>query len=176
MISKRILIMLLGIVILAILLWILHPWFADGKLKKIYATIFGLSIVYIIGNIVAYIAVSKRYKECRMRTIEAQELYKKMQERRDIDVINVLPEEQFHNCHIAASSNIPFESLQSAASQWDKNKEIIVYCASRECRASRRAYDLLCSLGFTNVYAYEGGIREWKEMGLPTEGVCNVVK
>lgn len=176
MFDKRFLIILAVFLIIGVLLWILRPWFTNGTLKTVYAIVIGLAIVYVIGNMVAYSAIEKRYKECKLRTIEAQELYKKMQERRDIDVINVLPEESYRDCHIEASRSIPLSSLAVAAKQWDKNKEIIVYCASYQCHASRKAYDLLCSLGFTNVYAYEGGMREWKELGLPTEGTCNLVK
>ena len=58
--------------------------------------------------------------------------------------------------------------LEGRAWEIDKSREVIVYCASVKCDASRRAAEMLTVLGF-DVKAYEGGIKEWKEAGLPIE-------
>lgn len=89
-----------------------------------------------------------------------------------IIVINALTKETFEDCHIKGSINIPLDQLEGAAKKFDKDAEIVVYCASNECPVSQKAWHLLHTLGFKNVRAYEGGLREWVQKKLPTEGAC----
>lgn len=76
-------------------------------------------------------------------------------------VVNVLGRRFWEDAHIPRSISAPLKELDTICKSWNKDREIIVYCAARECDASYKAYKLLVSLGFTNVTAYEGGIREW---------------
>lgn len=87
-------------------------------------------------------------------------------------LINVLNKRSYTDCHIPGSINIPLDELASTAKNIDKNQEIIVYCAQYSCPLSRKAWHLLNDMGFTNVRAYEGGAREWKEKEWPLEGAC----
>ncbi|HKT21895.1 MAG TPA: rhodanese-like domain-containing protein, partial [Nitrososphaerales archaeon] len=66
--------------------------------------------------------------------------------------------------------SIPQSQLQ--AGRWkelDKRKEIVTHCSSFTCTASRETAEFLEQQGY-NVKAYEGGMREWAESRLPTEG------
>lgn len=87
-------------------------------------------------------------------------------------IINVLAKENYEDCHIKGSISVPYDQLEKYAQKLDKNQEIIVYCAHYQCPRSREAYKLLHKLGFKNVRAYEGGIREWFQLGLPVQGSC----
>jgi rhodanese-related sulfurtransferase len=87
-------------------------------------------------------------------------------------VINVLDKEHYNDCHIKGSISVPYEELEKYAQKLDKKQEIIVYCAHYQCPKSRMAYKLLEKLGFINIRAYEGGIREWFQQGLPVNGAC----
>lgn len=107
-----------------------------------------------------------------MNTLTAQELKKKMEETSGLLVINVLSPEAFQDCNITSSVNIPLAVLEEETKEWPKHKKIVVYCAHDQCPASRQAYELLTRLGFHNVFAYEGGIKEWHQKGLPTQGAC----
>ncbi len=89
-------------------------------------------------------------------------------------VVNVLDSEHFNDCHIAGTTSVPLEGLKQACADWDKDKKIVVYCASYMCSASKDAAKLLTSEGFTKVCAYEGGTKEWKEKGFPCEGACEM--
>lgn len=85
-------------------------------------------------------------------------------------IVNVLAREGYDKIHIRGSVSVPRGELE--AGRWqelDKSKEIVVHCSSYSCGASRLAADFLEAKGF-NVKAYEGGIKEWAEAGLPTEG------
>lgn len=106
-----------------------------------------------------------------IKTITAEQLLKKLDTEATLIVINVLPQEYYTKCHIRGSINVPLEQLQGVANEsWDKHDKIVVYCANYECSASKSAFSLLDKLGFTQVCAYEGGIKEWCQKGYPIVG------
>jgi hydroxyacylglutathione hydrolase len=107
-----------------------------------------------------------------IRLITAEQLHEKNEHSSGHMVINVLGEDAYAACHIQGSINVPFDRLATTAASWQKNKEIIVYCSSAQCSASKKAYALLVGLGFINVYEYAGGMKEWREKGLPVGGTC----
>lgn len=49
----------------------------------------------------------------------------------------------------------------------DHNAEIILYCGGGF--RSALAADNLQKMGYTNVFSMDGGIRRWRELGLPEE-------
>ena len=87
-------------------------------------------------------------------------------------LINVLQHASYNDCHIKGSINVPLGHLAEYAQELDKTTEIVVYCAHYQCHASRNAWYLLHSLGFTHLYDYRGGMREWYQKKLPSEGAC----
>jgi len=82
-------------------------------------------------------------------------------------IIDVLAAESYAKAHVKGAINIPFAQLKDRAATLDKERRTVVYCASYECHASTAAAKLLTSLGFKDVSDYKGGIKEWKEAGLP---------
>lgn len=107
-----------------------------------------------------------------MNILTAQELKKKMEEISSLLVVNVLPADAFKDCSITSSINVPLDELEEQSKDWPKHKKIVVYCAHDKCPLSKQAYELLTKLGFQNVFMYEGGIKEWHDKGLPTQGAC----
>jgi rhodanese-related sulfurtransferase len=91
---------------------------------------------------------------------------------KELLLINALGVEAFADCSIKGSVNVPLKDLVNYAKNLDKNTEIIVYCAHAHCSVSRQAWHTLHKLGFNNVKAYEGGMREWFKLGLPCVGLC----
>lgn len=100
--------------------------------------------------------------------ISKEELKLKIDRKEDFQLVNVLSPDYYHLGSIKGSIKIPLDSLEKRFKELDKSKEVIVYCASYDCAASRKAAELLASHGF-GVVAYEGGIKEWKEAGFPLE-------
>jgi rhodanese-related sulfurtransferase len=88
----------------------------------------------------------------------------------DLFVINVLPTLLYDDCHIASSASAPLRELVDSAQSWERDRKIVVYCALDECDAGEKAYILLSCMGFTNITDYKGGIKEWFQLGYPTEG------
>lgn len=92
----------------------------------------------------------------------------------EVQLINVLDEQTYADCHIEGSTNIPFDQLEDSVFDWDRNNKIVVYCANYLCPMSRLAWQKLERMGFKNIWAYEGGIVEWHQMGLPVAGACSM--
>lgn len=109
----------------------------------------------------------------KVQEISAEQLLEKINNKElNMLVVNVLGERYYEDAHIAGSISGPLKVLDQVAKGWDKNKLVIVYCACRECDASLKAAKLLVAMGFKNVLAYEGGIREWYKKGYPCGGPC----
>jgi rhodanese-related sulfurtransferase len=85
-------------------------------------------------------------------------------------LVNVLPPSAFEAEHIPNSINIPRGREAELEARFDKDKEIILYCASEECDASPAVARDLVRRGFTAVRDYEAGLRDWKERGRAIEG------
>jgi len=104
-----------------------------------------------------------------MKTITKDELKNKL-ENGNIHLVEVLDEEAFKKSHIKGAINIPLKKIGTEAKQrFSEKDEIVVYCSNYDCSASPTAAEKLESLGFENVFDYEGGKKEWSEAGLAME-------
>lgn len=103
-----------------------------------------------------------------MNTLSKADL-KRMNEQQhdDFVLINVLPQKAFNEQHIRTSVNVPHERddftemVETIAGR--KDRKIVVYCASFDCDASPKAAKKLEAAGFTQVFDYEGGTKDWFE-------------
>lgn len=108
-----------------------------------------------------------------MQTVETNDVKLMLDNRQDIELINVLPQEMFEKEHIPGSKNIPIgeenfeEQVENEAG--GKDRRIVLYCASEQCDASPKAAKRLEEAGFENVYDYHGGVKAWKDAGLALE-------
>lgn len=103
-------------------------------------------------------------------TITREDLKQKLDSGEEFTLVNVLSSEQFEQEHIPGSINIPLDQVEDEfPSRFDRDDDIVVYCASPECQASPKAAEKLDSMGFTNVKDYEAGLSDWKER-YETEG------
>jgi len=93
---------------------------------------------------------------------------KKLMDKGNILVVNPLAPIEFDNEHIAGSVNIPIENLKSGLPR-DKATPIVFYCLGEKCVYSWRAAEDAVNLGYSNVYAFRGGIPAWKAAGFPVE-------
>ncbi len=85
-------------------------------------------------------------------------------------VVNVLAKTAYDEVHIKGSVSIPFDILEDGELDGlNGKKNVITYCKSYTCGASKRAANILKDMGY-NAMAYEGGIEEWEQSGLPVEG------
>lgn len=112
------------------------------------------------------------------QTITADELYTMLRQEQPNNsdksegyaLVNVLSPEHFEEKHIPESINIPKGSEKQFEQRFDKEKHIIVYCASPSCNASPEVAAHLREQGFKHVTDFEGGVQEWEERGFGIEG------
>lgn len=100
--------------------------------------------------------------------ISKDDLNRRMLNGESIQIVNVLEPDHYNLGFIKGSRKIPLSKLEERMSELDKSKPVVTYCANGDCGASRAAAEKLAAKGF-QVSAYEGGIKEWKESGLPIE-------
>jgi rhodanese-related sulfurtransferase len=103
-----------------------------------------------------------------VQTISQSELQEKQKSYDDVTIINTLPDEDFEKTKIPGSINVPqhnedFVERVSAAVMNNKQAEIVVYCASKQCDSSTQAARKLESAGFENIFDYEGGFKDWQQ-------------
>ena len=83
-------------------------------------------------------------------------------------LIDVLPEEEYQKSHIQGAINIPLDRIaQTCRKTYSSEQILIVYCSDNKCAASTLAAHKLTILGFSNVFEYPGGKKNWQEAGLP---------
>jgi rhodanese-related sulfurtransferase len=113
-------------------------------------------------------------KEGHMQTIDRKNLKNAIDIGANFNLINVLPEDAFSKEHIAGSDNVSVDDADFNAKVvelvGDMNRPVVVYCASSDCTASMQAAKKLEKAGFKNVWAYEGGMKDWKDADYPVEG------
>lgn len=104
-------------------------------------------------------------------TIDRETLKQKLDNNDDFHLVEVLAEKEFNRLHIKGAEHIQFGEIAKEANQrFDKGDFIVVYCADKECKASPIAAEKLDSLGYTEVYDFEGGKEAWREAGYDMEG------
>jgi len=89
----------------------------------------------------------------------------------DIVLLDVRTPEEYEEIHLENALLLPVSEL-SANTLADiglggdaKNKEIIIYC--RSGARSKQAYDIMNSLGYTNIKSVAGGMVHWQEDNYP---------
>lgn len=88
-------------------------------------------------------------------------------------VVNVLDADYFDDCHIKGSVHVTLDQLDDFAKKLDKQKaEVVFYCSNYMCTASGFSAQKFKDMGFEHVWAYEAGMADWYQKGLPTEGPC----
>jgi rhodanese-related sulfurtransferase len=86
-------------------------------------------------------------------------------------VADVNSKEMYDDCHIKGAQHVAIADIDAFAATLDKEKtDVVFYCSNYMCAASGAAAQKLMKLGFKSVAAYEGGIAEWHQKGLPTDG------
>ena len=88
-----------------------------------------------------------------------------------IVLLEALPSNYFEAEHLPGAQNMPLDEIDTLASLLvpDKGAAVVTYCAGPSCPNSKIAAERLETLGYTDVYAYEGGKEDWLAGGLPFE-------
>lgn len=110
--------------------------------------------------------------EKEVTTVTKEDVMRHLQEGTAV-IVDVLARHAFSQVHIKGAVSIPFDMVEDGnLDALGKKKNVVTYCKNHTCLASKRAARILNEMGY-NASAYEGGIEEWVESGLPTEGTCS---
>ncbi len=108
-----------------------------------------------------------------VRDITREELKEMMDSGESFVLVNVLDPADFENEHICGSINIPATTVaRDALEMLNKDETIILYCSGPKCTASSIAAEKLDTLGFSDIWRFEGGMQEWKNSGYCVEGLA----
>lgn len=81
-------------------------------------------------------------------------------------LIDVRNSDEFQSGHIPGAKLIPLPELEKRLGEIDQDRPVLLYCLGGV--RSQKAMDLLTRRGFKKLSHIEGGIKAWKESGLPT--------
>ncbi len=107
------------------------------------------------------------------RDISRDVLREKMLDREEnFTLVEVLPKSDFEQAHLPQSLNIPLDDISLMVPRLVPNlyEDLVVYSSGPACNLSRKAAELLVSLGYKDVKHYAGGKSDWMNAGLPVEG------
>jgi rhodanese-related sulfurtransferase len=71
--------------------------------------------------------------------------------------------------HCVGARNIPLGELEQRAAELPKNKQLPVLLMCQSGARAARAAGKLRKLGYANAVPVAGGLRAWREAGLPVE-------
>lgn len=100
-----------------------------------------------------------------LETVSIESLQKRI-ENKQVLLLDVRPEEEFKEGHIANAVSIPSKKLEERIKSLPKNKEIIAYCRGPLCAMADEAVEMLRNNGFRSK-RLETGYPEWKLQNPP---------
>lgn len=83
-----------------------------------------------------------------------------------VTVLDVRPEDEFAQGHVAGALNIPIDELERRLAELPVGREVVAYCRGPYCVFSFEAVAALRVRGYL-VRRLEDGYPEWKAAGLP---------
>ena len=105
----------------------------------------------------------------RIREISVEEVRAKQQRKDDFCFVDVREDHEWVAGRAAGSKHVGRGILERDIEQMvpARDAEIVLYCGGGF--RSALSADMLQKMGYTRVWSMAGGIREWREKGLPTE-------
>ncbi len=113
--------------------------------------------------------IIRQFRESRksLQTLSSSELAEKMQ-KEAVTVIDVRPQQEFNEGHIAGALNIPVDQLSRKLDDLPEDQEIVAYCRGPFCVFADDAVELLSKEGF-KAKRLDEGFPEWMLDELPVE-------
>ena len=127
----------------------------------------GVERISAIENVVKEFRKSK----FNFQSVTIDELMEKIDSGK-VTVIDVRPESEYHQGHIASAVSIPIEALSKRLKDLPKRTEIVVYCRGPFCVYADEAVAILVQAGFKAKRLAEG-FPDWKLKELPIEVSMN---
>ena len=95
-----------------------------------------------------------------------EELWKRIQNKDKLIVLDVRPQEEFEAAHIQGAISIPLSELKKRVKELPKSKQIVAYCRGPVCAMAPEATRFLKAKGY-RVKRLAEGAPDWEAAGLP---------
>jgi rhodanese-related sulfurtransferase len=84
-------------------------------------------------------------------------------------LLDIREDKEFEGGKMPDAVHIPLSQLDARGAELAKmsGRPVVVYCSRGQ--RSRSAAGALAKLGFTEIYSLHGGLKAWKDAGLPVE-------
>jgi rhodanese-related sulfurtransferase len=107
-----------------------------------------------------------------LATVSRDSLWAKMEQGEEFVLVDALSLISYAASHLPGAVHIPPDAVDDRAPRRipDLDTEVVVYCSNPDCESSIEVARRLLELGYTNVWHYPGGKRDWIDAGLPLEG------
>ena len=104
-----------------------------------------------------------------IKEVSCEEVNSKLESKHSFHLVDVREDNEWQKDHIKGASHIGRGVMERDIENIIENKadEVILYCGGGY-RSALSAFNIQ-KMGYTNVYSMEGGIRRWRELGLPLE-------
>lgn len=104
------------------------------------------------------------------KIVKSDQLKSWYDQNKDMIVLDARTKPYFDGTLLPSAKWVPSDADESQILSAAPNKEalVVVYCAGVGCPASGWLYDKLVSMGYTNVYEYHDGLKDWMKKGYPT--------
>jgi len=86
-----------------------------------------------------------------------------------VTVLDVRPPEEYAAGHLPGAINVPLNALEKELHKLDLSKEIVAYCRGPHCVLAFDAVSRLRKSGAKKAKRLDGGLPEWRLLGLPVE-------
>jgi rhodanese-related sulfurtransferase len=108
-----------------------------------------------------------------LAAVDLEEL-QRLVEAGEVVLLDVRPELEYRQGHIAGARSIPLAELERRLAELPRDREVVAYCRGPYCVYSDEAAEVLQRHGF-QVRRLTQGFPEWQAAGLPVEanGVAN---
>lgn len=108
-----------------------------------------------------------------VKKISREELKQKLDRGDDFVLAEALPRKYWNKAHLPGAINLPHDQIAALAPELlpDRQREVVVYCANKECANSEIAARALADLGYETVYEYVEGKADWIAAGYPVESL-----
>lgn len=102
-----------------------------------------------------------------IRKVTAPEV-KELMESTNLMLIHTLSEIEYDIQHIKGSINVPVTEMKNTGKlPADKKHPLCFYCMGPKCPYSKRASLTARTMGYANIYWFQGGIPEWNQFNYP---------
>jgi rhodanese-related sulfurtransferase len=110
-------------------------------------------------------------RELEKYSIDADELHKLLESKKDIVVLDVRQPLDLlaHSEIIPGAKRVPPKEVLEEAQSIPKDQDSVIYCTCVSEKTSRMVLERALQLNFSRIKFLRGGLAAWKEKGYPVE-------